>query len=214
MGDKPALGHQGNDRTTGDPAATCLPSGTANGAATRVRSSQRRKHQAAYQPARGGKGGSASEEKTPQRSKAVAVTQRSEIIQRLNAGEFISDIARSFSVTPSALIQQLSGDPEYKAAREAGAEVRLTGHYSGIGLANDVLSLARAREGFKAASWFAEREFPERWGQKGASITINTTNVDQAVIVSASDLLETVAQKRHAAVLPLDQAGEDTVSGE
>ena len=135
-----------------------------------------------------------------QASKAVAVTQRSEIIQRLNAGEFISDIARSFSVTPSALIQQLSGDPEYKAAREAGAEVRLTGHYSGIGQANDVLSLARAREGFKAASWFAEREFPERWGSKAINVTVNTTNVDQAVIVSASDLLETVALKRHAAV--------------
>ena len=45
-----------------------------------------------------------------------------------------------------------------------------------------------------------ERRRPALYGQKALSVTVNTTNVDQTVIVSASDLLETVAAKIHAAV--------------
>ena len=149
-----------------------------------------------------------------QASKAVAIVRREEILQRLEAGEFGSQIASDFGITKQALSQQLVDDPAYKAARKAGWDTRLDTHEKQIQEASDPLDLARGREAFRAASWRAEREFPERWGQKGASITINTTNVDQAVIVSASDLLETVAQKRHAAVLPagtLDPgSGEDS----
>ena len=147
-------------------------------------------------------------------SQALAVQRKDEILQRLEPGEFASDIARSLGLTPGAVTHQLGEDPAYKAARQAGADRRLTEDYGDLRGASDAFKLARARECFRASSWFAEREFPERWGSKAINVTVNTTNVDQAVIVSASDLLETVAQKRHAAVLPASEldsgTGEDT----
>ena len=76
---------------------------------------------------------------------------------------------------------QLTADPEYQAAREFGAESRLEssrkalaniaelGEYDGVilGISTNVSNLARVRaERLKADQWFAEREFPHRWGQK------------------------------------------------
>ena len=147
-------------------------------------------------------------------SQALAIQRKDEILQRLEAGEFGSQIASDFGITKQALSQQLVDDPSYKAARKAGWDTRLDTHEKQIQEASDPLDLARAREAFRAASWRAEREFPERWGSKAINVTVNTTNVDQAVIVSAADLLETVAAKRHGAVLPagtLDPgSGEDS----
>ena len=58
--------------------------------------------------------------------------------------------------------------------------------------ANDPLNLARARETWKAATWFAEREFPERWGQSNKLTVTNEplSKVDQELLGSAQELLK------------------------
>ena len=138
------------------------------------------------------------------------------VLERYLKDEKASVIAASLGVHLSALHQFLlkHHEEEWRTAQVARALTQWEKAKEKIGQSRDQLSLARAREELKSAQWDLERLLSRLFGQKGPSITINTTNVDQAVIVSASDLLETVAQKRHAAVLPLDQAGEDTVSGE
>lgn len=97
---------------------------------------------------------------------AVAIQHREQIIEQVRQGRHLQLIADDYSVTPGAISQYLSQDPEYKAARENGAEIRLEHQYQKIDTADDALNLARAREGFRAAAWFAEREFPHRWGAK------------------------------------------------
>ena len=217
MGDMPALGHQGNDRTTGDPAATCLPSGTANGAATRVRSSQRRKHQAAYQPARGGKGGSASGEETPALPTTTAPLSIPEIVQRYAAGESVQTLAAETGVHRATLYRWMlagEGDDKYASLVTHCLVNRVAEADNALDQAADACDIARAREQARFARMDFERRRPQLYGVKPTQVMINTINVDQAVIVSASDLLETVAAKRHAAVLTagtLDPgSGEDS----
>ena len=216
MGDKPALGHQGNVRTTGDPAATCLPSGTANGAATRVRPSQRRKDKAAYPPARGGKGGSASEEKPQQRLTPLAGIDPQPVLKALQTGqESLRTLAAKLGVSNVGLRAWLLRETsdQYHEVITAALTQRVAESDEALEEASDPVSIARAREVARFSRMDLERRRPALYGQKALSVTVNTTNVDQTVIVSASDLLETVAAKRHGAVLPLDPDGEDSVAG-
>ena len=104
---------------------------------------------------------------------AVAIRCREQIIQQVAQGALLKHIAAKLGVTPAAISQHLANDPEYIAAREAGALDRLETNYEAIEGADDSLKLARAREAFRAASWFAEREFPARWGQKAQVTNIN-----------------------------------------
>ncbi len=97
---------------------------------------------------------------------AVAILHRDEIIHQVREGVALRLIADGLNVTPAAISQHLASDPEYRQAREHGAEIRLEDKYQEIDAADDTLKLARAREGFRAAAWFAEREFPHRWGVK------------------------------------------------
>jgi hypothetical protein len=88
------------------------------------------------------------------------------IIARIAKGEYQSHIAREFDVTPQGFHQRLSKHPDYKAAVEARNRAKLDNKEKDIERADNSLSLARAREGFKAASWRAERESPGTWGNK------------------------------------------------
>lgn len=97
---------------------------------------------------------------------AIAIQRREEIIQQVAQGRLLKQVAADLGITHAAISQQLAQDPEYRAAREIGAEARLENEYENIQAASDSLTLARARETFRAASWFAEREFPARWGAK------------------------------------------------
>ena len=100
-----------------------------------------------------------------QPSQAIAHTKRDFILESLRSGSMVKDVAQSLGVSGEAISQQLANDPEYRAAREKGIAQRLEAHYEEIQAAEDPLSLARGREAWKAATWFAEREFPARWGQ-------------------------------------------------
>lgn len=104
---------------------------------------------------------------------ALAILHREEIITQVAQGRLLKQVAADLGITHAAISQQLAQDPEYKTAREIGAEARLENEYERIEAAPDALTLARARETFRAASWFAEREFPARWGQKSQVTNIN-----------------------------------------
>jgi hypothetical protein len=111
----------------------------------------------------------------------VALTSRDEIIERVAQGEMLADIAHSLGIAPPNISKHLSQDPEYRQAREMGAERRLDAAVKAVqevadigidngkivGLSQPVSNLARVRlDQLKAVQWFAEREFPHRWGIK------------------------------------------------
>lgn len=98
------------------------------------------------------------------RKTAVGHVHKPEILRRVAEGEFLSRIAQSLGCTDGAISHVLHSDPDYIAARQIGAISRVEREYRAICSATDQISISRAREGFRAAAWFAEREFPERFG--------------------------------------------------
>jgi len=117
---------------------------------------------------------------------AIALQHRKEVIQRISAGETLDKIADSLGVAAPNISKHLATDPEYQAARELGTELRLLrstnklasvaakgfDQQSGepIGLSKAQGNLARVIEAeLRANQWFAEREFPDRWGQRQQS---------------------------------------------
>ena len=105
---------------------------------------------------------------------ALAIIHKQEIIEQVQKGAFLGDIAQQLGVTPAAISNQLANDPEYMAAREHGIAQRLDEDYRAIRSANDMLGVSRARECFRATSWFAEREFRQRWGRDTAPSSTDT----------------------------------------
>lgn len=114
---------------------------------------------------------------------ALAIQQREHILQELATGKLVSDVAKPLGIAPQNISKQLAHDPDYQAAREHGVEQRLakarqsvleiaglgideeTGEITGI--SPQIGTLARVRvDALKAEMWFAEREFPHRWGQQ------------------------------------------------
>ena len=137
------------------------------------------------------------------KSNAVAVLQKDKIIQHMASGGLLSQISATLGVSPAAISQVLANDPKYIEARLNGVHVRLDTQYQRMEEADDALNLARARECWKAATWFAEREFPERWGQKqqiehkGAILQINPE-----LLKSANELLDAVRTRQEIDVTP------------
>ena len=124
---------------------------------------------------------------------AVAIQHREQILTRIAAGEFVSNIAVSLGLERSTLSQHMRGDPVYLRAREDGYEAQLDKALAAIEAAGDDLTLARAREVYaKRLEWRAERECPARWGQRviaqpvaQISITIGVVrDGDQARVVA------------------------------
>lgn len=108
---------------------------------------------------------------------ALAEVDNDALIARIAAGEYVSHMAREFGVSDVALHLRLKGHPLYKEALRARNAAKLDQHQSGIEVARDPLSLARAREGWKAASWRAERECPGEWGQQTHVTIENVTDL-------------------------------------
>lgn len=128
-------------------------------------------------------------------SNAIAIIHRDAIIQQVAQGVMLKRIAADLNISSAAISQYLAHDPEYIAAREHGAAARLENKYEEMEGADDMLKLARARECFKAASWFAEREFSHRWGAKQVNTNINldATSVDKLLAEKMGRLIEHVA---------------------
>jgi hypothetical protein len=83
----------------------------------------------------------------------------------------------------------LSLGDEYQALRNAWIDSKLTEAAEAIESADEQFPLARAREMWKAATWYAERRDSQRYGQKtehkqdlSLSITVNRSLPEATVI--------------------------------
>lgn len=106
------------------------------------------------------------------------------IVQRIASGELASAIAHELGVTPPALYHRLANHPEYQRAKEAGHESRLDEAEQWQEGADSALSLARARDIWRARSWRASVEVARRWGQQQAAININANGPITVQVVS------------------------------
>ena len=77
--------------------------------------------------------------------------------ERIQRGETTTQIAKSYGISPSTLKAWLVGDDRAEEARGAMLAQELVAKAEGMESAPDALALARAREGFRAWSWIAER---------------------------------------------------------
>lgn len=138
------------------------------------------------------------------RTGKLATLDAQHVLDRIAAGEYVPAIAQEIGVSKQALAQALAryDRDSYLQARETAAEIRLDEAAMAIEKAEDVIDLARARERFRAVAWRAEREHPQRWGQR--------TQVTHEVGPDLGDLLrdanKRVAQRQHAALQSPDKA--------
>jgi len=111
---------------------------------------------------------------------SIVLQHRDTIIQRMQRGDRLTDIAKDLGLTSHAAISmRLSKDPEYIAARIASLASRLDQREAEMEIAADSVTIARTRELLSHARWRAEREAPDIWGAKPTStaggITINVS---------------------------------------
>ena len=116
----------------------------------------------------------------------IGTVHREQILHDIERGKYVKDVADELGVTVSAITMALTPDPRYLKAREAGLERKLETYQENIDSAPDGLALARAREGFRAASWRCEREHQSRWG-RDPMIAINASGNVQIQVVSYAD---------------------------
>lgn len=116
---------------------------------------------------------------------------RDDIIERVRQGERLVDIAKSYGFTTHAVISKhLADDTEYQAAKEDGLAARMDMREDELALAEDSVTVARARELLSHARWRAEHEC-KRWQIKQADIVINTgVSIDQALASNAQAILD------------------------
>ena len=91
-----------------------------------------------------------------------------DLLAQIEQGVLIRDIAANYQVTRAAVSNALRrADPQrYMQARKIGMEARLEDALGEQMQANDVVSIARAREVFKSTAWLAERTLPDVYGSK------------------------------------------------
>ena len=134
--------------------------------------------------------------------------KRSQIIleapERILKGETTTQIAESYGIPASTLRSWLVGNVEAEQARGAMLAQELMSKIGEIESSTDALSLAQAREGFKAWSWIAERREHRLYGAK-QEVTVKTEEHISLVLEGdVAGLIERlrVAHKPNAAVLP------------
>jgi hypothetical protein len=117
---------------------------------------------------------------------------REQIIEQVAAGVRLTDIAKSLGLkSHSAICNILDKDPDFQAARQVGLESRMDQREGELEIAEDNVTVARARELLSHARWRAERECPSRWGVKQDTqqsfgtqgITINIGTVQPGVTI-------------------------------
>jgi hypothetical protein len=151
-------------------------------------------------------------------SGALATLDDDAIIERIANGEYQSHIAHELGVRPQSLHERISRHPGYRQALEVRHWLKLDASERAIDTSPD---LARAREQFRAAAWRAERECPERWGQR-QEVTVRS---DQAADVLAElkalrqelglagRVIDGVADTPNAALLTQSGSNQDQDGG-
>lgn len=119
-------------------------------------------------------------------SVGAAILHKAMILERIAAGERITDIAKSIGYTSHASISmQLADDPDYQYARACGAEAKLDLREKEIEQAQESITLARGVELLKHQRWRCEREFAAKWADKRAQAVVNVQQNN--AVVSSGD---------------------------
>ncbi len=140
---------------------------------------------------------------------AVAIQYRDEIIAEVSKGNRLTDVIRNLglTVTPQALSKVLTSDQDYAAAIHVGTVARLDEAEKDIKSAREQVDVSRASAYHRAISWRAEREVPDRYGIKQASITINNNvlAIGDSLVGQASELLTQLRVRNTVSVTPVQQ---------
>ena len=88
------------------------------------------------------------------------------VAEAIKNGESTQHYADRHKMPVTTLQAWIVGNPEVAKARDELLALELLIRVNAIDNAQDALCLARAREGFRAWSWLAERRSPDLYGQK------------------------------------------------
>ena len=121
----------------------------------------------------------------PEKRKAIIL----EAPERILRGETTTEIAHSYEIPPSTLRAWLVGNPDAELARGAMLAQELMAKIEAIDASQDALSLAQAREGFKAWSWIAERREHRLYGAKQEVTVTNEVTIEAVLDGQACALL-------------------------
>ena len=128
--------------------------------------------------------------------------QREEILKSIPgailSGETISEVAAKHNIPQSTLYSWVIGDESTENSRGKMIAAELMAKIADIQGAGDPLELARAREGFRAWSWIAERRESRLYGQQ------TSVKVEHTV-----DLGDRLRRARDRAGRVLDQGGAE-----
>lgn len=122
-----------------------------------------------------------------------------ELVSRVENGEIPSRIAEELGVTKAAVYYHLHPHPDYQPARKTGMAIRLDDAEGKIIAAEDQLSLARAREAFRAVAWRAEREHPAEWGNTSKIAGADGGPLQVQIVKFSGQIIDAVAEPQHAA---------------
>lgn len=117
------------------------------------------------------------------------------------SGKTPKDVALAQGIPISTLYSWILGNENVETARAVLIAYELAAKTEGIDTANDALELARAREGFRAWSWIAERRESRLYGQK-QEVTVGVDvriEVDHQLQEAARELISRV---RAVALIP------------
>ena len=133
--------------------------------------------------------------------------------ERIRRGETTTQIAKSYGISPSTLTAWLVGDDRAEEARGAMLAQELIAKAEDIETAPDPLALARAREGFRAWSWIAERRQARLYAQKqevtgkdGGPLQVQIVRFGQT-IEGQSTVLSTPQEGNAALLQPIIEVG-------
>ncbi len=138
---------------------------------------------------------------------AVAILHRDQIIEQVAKGHRLTDVIRNLGLTvsPQALSKVLTSDQDYAAAVHIGTVARLDDAERDIKDSAEQVDVSRASAYHRAISWRAEREVPDRYGIKQATITVNVLTAEGALQLQAADLLGQLRQIAVPAVIEHDE---------
>ena len=125
-----------------------------------------------------------------------------QILERIAAGTLMVDIANELQVTPQALSLRFAHRPEYLAARAIGHQTRIDDAEKLTESAGDALELARARDIWRARSWRASVEHPDKWGDKRFLTVEHTGDLGERLRRARERVIEGAVVAEQAAALP------------
>lgn len=123
----------------------------------------------------------------------IAIKHKKEILEAVERGDRLLDIANKVGLkTHSGILYALGDDPEYHAAKLAGAHARLENREIELEGAKTMPDISRSRELLSHQRWRCEREFPNTWAPKQQVLAKIVIEPDAGLIGRAAELLDQI----------------------